>query len=250
MTEMPSTSGAVLILGAGSDIATALGREFAKTGHPIQLAVREPANYETLKSDFEVRYQVPVSLHRFDALEIHHHGAFMAALPSTPHVVVCAVGLLGEPGDQGGDSTKMDLIMRTNYVAPALAMEAAAKALAGIDGPTALIGISSVAGDRGRATNYLYGSAKAGFTAFLSGLRQKLSSTQVLVMTVKPGFVRTRMTEGMALPGMLTQTPENLARQVVAALKRGCLVFYPFPWRYIMAIIKSLPEALFMRIRF
>ena len=129
-------------------------------------------------------------------------------------------------------------------------MEAAAKALAGIDGPTALIGISSVAGDRGRATNYLYGSAKAGFTAFLSGLRQKLSSTQVQVMTVKPGFVRTRMTEGMALPGMLTQTPENLARQVVAALKRGCLVFYPFPWRYIMAIIKSLPEALFMRIRF
>jgi short-subunit dehydrogenase len=250
MTEMPSTDGAVLILGAGSDIATALAREFAQIGHPIQLAVREPENYEALKSDFEVRYQVPVSLHRFDALEIHDHDAFMAALPSTPHVVVCAVGLLGQPGDQGGDTAKMELIMRTNYIAPALAMEAAAKALAGVDGPTALIGISSVAGDRGRATNYIYGSAKAGFTAFLSGLRQKLSGTAVLVMTVKPGFVRTRMTEGVALPAVLTQTPERLAQQVMAALKRRRLVFYPFPWRYIMLIIKSLPEILFKRVGF
>jgi len=107
-----------------------------------------------------------------------------------------------------------------------------------------------VAGERGRAKNYLYGSAKAGFAAYLSGLRQRLDGTPVHVMTVKPGWVRTAMTEGMDLPAALTASPERIARLVKRALDRKRLVVTPFPWGAIMAVIRLLPESLFRKLRF
>ena len=85
-------------------------------------------------------------------------------------------------------------------------------------GSGTIIGVSSVAGDRGRATNYIYGSAKAGFTAFLSGLRNRLFKAGVMVITIKPGFIRTRMTEGMDLPAILTAGPDEIARAIRSQL--------------------------------
>ncbi|MFU8883204.1 MAG: SDR family NAD(P)-dependent oxidoreductase, partial [Rhodobacterales bacterium] len=114
----------------------------------------------------------------------------------------------------------------------------------------ALIGISSVAGDRGRARNYVYGSAKAGFSAYLSGLRQKYASRPLLVMTVRPGFVATSMTEGMDLPAKLTTTPEALASRIIHALDKGRPVHVDLLWRAIMGIITHLPERIFMRLKF
>jgi len=92
-----------------------------------------------------------------------------------------------------------------------------------------IIGISSVAGDRGRASNYLYGSAKAGFSAFLSGLRNRLARKGVHVMTVKPGFVDTRMTAGMKLPGPLTASPDSVARAILdaAQARKTSSIFSP-----------------------
>jgi decaprenylphospho-beta-D-erythro-pentofuranosid-2-ulose 2-reductase len=108
-----------------------------------------------------------------------------------------------------------------------------------------------VAGDRGHATNYIYGSAKAGFTAFLSGLRNRLFGKGVTVITVKPGFVRTRMTEGLNLPDKLTANPHELARAIFRAHKRGRLVVYYRPiWWLIMLIIRCLPERIFARFKF
>jgi hypothetical protein len=117
-------------------------------------------------------------------------------------------------------------------------------------GSGCLIGISSVAGERGRATNYIYGSAKAGFTAFLSGLRNRLARTDVHVMTVKPGFVRTRMTEGMKLPGKLTAEPEEVAAAVLAAeAKRRDVLYVRSIWRPVMTAIRLLPEPLFKKMK-
>ena len=104
-------------------------------------------------------------------------------------------------------------MMRANYLGPALLLGRVAARMA-TRGRGTIVGISSVAGDRGRASNYVYGSAKAGFTAFLSGLRARMARDGVRVITVKPGFVRTRMTEGMKLPGALTAEPEEVARAV------------------------------------
>jgi short-subunit dehydrogenase len=111
-----------------------------------------------------------------------------------------------------------------------------------------IIGISSVAGDRGRGSNFVYGSAKAGFTAFLSGLRNALARTGVKVVTVKPGFVDTEMTAGMDLPKALTAQPEEVARAVLRAHERGKDVIYVRPvWRLIMLIIRTIPERIFKK---
>ena len=111
-----------------------------------------------------------------------------------------------------------------------------------------LIVVSSVAGDRGRASNYVYGSAKAGLSAFLSGLRQRLHNHGVQVTTVLPGFVKTRMVEGMELPEALTASPEQVAADVLKAVQKGKGVVYTrFFWRYIMLIVTHIPEFMFRK---
>ncbi len=115
--------------------------------------------------------------------------------------------------------------MRANYVGPALFLGEVANRMER-RGSGTIIGVSSVAGERGRATNYVYGSAKAGFTAFLSGLRSRLTKTGVHVVTVKPGFVATRMTEGMKLPPLLTAQPEEVAVAVLRSeLRRSDIIY-------------------------
>jgi hypothetical protein len=249
MTMVPAES-PVLILGAGSDIAVALAHEFARVGHPIILAARRPEELAPVRSDLEIRHRVPVATAVFDALDTGGHAAFMAAVRPRPRIVISAVGLMGDQEARLADPAAAELVMRSNYAGPALALEAAARMLAQIDAPTAIVGIGSVAGDRGRAKNYLYGSAKAGFAAYLSGLRQRLDGTPVHVMTVKPGWVRTAMTEGMDLPPVLTSSPERIARLIRRALDRKRLVVTPFPWGAIMAVIRLLPEGLFRKLRF
>ena len=140
-------------------------------------------------------------------------------------------------------------VMRTNFEAPAAILGLVANRMEALGSGT-IVGISSVAGDRGRATNYVYGSAKAGFTAFLSGLRNRLAQTGVHVVTVKPGFVATRMTAGMDLPARLTAQPEELGAAVVTAVIRKRNVIYVRPvWALVMAIIRTIPEPVFKRLK-
>jgi short-subunit dehydrogenase len=115
-------------------------------------------------------------------------------------------------------------------------------------GSGTLVGISSVAGDRGRASNYVYGSAKAGFTAFLSGLRNRLAPKGIHTVTVLPGYVATKMLDGMRLPAKLTATPEDVALAIEKAVQKQKNTIYVKPiWRILMMIIRNLPEALFKR---
>jgi short-subunit dehydrogenase len=111
-----------------------------------------------------------------------------------------------------------------------------------------IIGISSVAGNRGRQSNYIYGSAKAGFTAYLSGLRNKMYHSKVHVLTVLPGFVYTKMTEHLKLPKPLTANPEEVASAVFNGVKsRKNIVYVKWFWRWIMLIITSIPESMFKK---
>jgi short-subunit dehydrogenase len=138
--------------------------------------------------------------------------------------------------------------METNYIGLALLLGQFANDFEK-RGHGCIIGISSVAGDRGRKTNYIYGSAKAGFTAFLSGLRNRLYGFGVRVMTVKPGFVRTTMTEKMDLFEKLTATPEQVAQDVYKAYTKGKDVLYTlWFWRWIMLAINNIPEFIFKRL--
>lgn len=113
-----------------------------------------------------------------------------------------------------------------------------------------IVGVSSVAGDRGRASNYVYGASKAGFSAYLSGLRNRLARTNVRIVTVKPGFVRTSMTDGMDLPAALTATPVAVAQRIIALETGTANVVYTLrAWRPIMGIIRALPEPIFKRLK-
>lgn len=240
----------VLILGAGSDIARALATAFAEAGHPVQLAARDPDRLERDRADLALRTGAEITAHRFDALAPETFEAFLEGLPAMPHIAVSAVGFMGDQDENAGNAELTARVVATNFTGPALILEATARRMAELDADTAVIGISSVAGDRGRARNYVYGSAKAGFSEYLSGMRQKYARTRMHVMTVKPGFVKTAMTEGMDLPGALTTTPEALAPRILRALARRRMVYYDFRWWLIMAIIKVIPERIFSRMRF
>ncbi|MGH7224057.1 MAG: SDR family NAD(P)-dependent oxidoreductase, partial [Gemmataceae bacterium] len=142
-----------------------------------------------------------------------------------------------------------EAVMRSNYIGPAIVLAETANRMVA-RGSGIIVGISSVAGERGRARNYVYGSAKAGFTAYLSGLRNRLGGTGVRVITVLPGYVATRMTEGLATPALLTAEPIEVAKAILAAEAKGHDVIYVRRiWRLIMVIIRAVPERLFKKMR-
>ena len=239
----------VLIVGATSDVGRAIAIAYAKAGHPLFLTAREPARLERDVADLHLRYNVAVTTLGFDLLDTASHRPLLERLEPLPGTVICVAGLLGRQDEAAADSAQAELIMRTNYVAPALFLGEIANRMAR-RGSGTIIGISSVAGDRGRATNYLYGSAKAGFTAFLSGLRNRLTTSGVHVVTVKPGFVNTRMTQGMKLPPLLTAQPDEVGRAVLDAdARRRDIVYVRTIWLPIMAVICLLPERLFKRMK-
>ena len=241
-------SGTALLIGATSDIGRAIARRLAAAGYALQLAARVPAQLQADRCDLRLRSGVGVTLHRCDVLQPDAGLSLLAELPTLPDVAVCLVGLLGDQQEAERDAAAAELVMRTNYLGPALLMGALAERFQQ-RGSGVLVGVSSVAGDRGRAANYLYGSAKAGFSAFLSGLRGRLAASGVHVVTVKPGFVRTRMTDGRELPERLTAHPDAVAAATLDAIRRRRHVIYVRPvWRLIMLLLRALPEPLFMRL--
>jgi decaprenylphospho-beta-D-erythro-pentofuranosid-2-ulose 2-reductase len=240
---------AVLILGARSDIGMAVAHRFAAQGYRVQLAARDAASLETDKSDIEVRHGASVTLHEFDALATQTHAAFVAGLPELPAIAVCAVGLLGDQTASERDAKSAIQVMRSNYEGPASILAELANRFVE-RGSGTLVGISSVAGLRGRATNYVYGSAKAALTTFLSGLRNRLARHDVHVVTVLPGFVATRMTEHMDLPKLMTARPQEVAEAIHRAAEKKYNIIYVRPvWRVVMSAIKLIPESVFKKMR-
>jgi decaprenylphospho-beta-D-erythro-pentofuranosid-2-ulose 2-reductase len=243
------SKGAVLILGARSDIAIASAHRFAKDGYDIQLAARQVESLEAQRADIELRYRVNVKLCEFDALDIGSHVNFISNLPELPNIAICAVGNMGEQTESERDIQAAAHVMRSNYEGPASILAELSNRFEQ-RGSGTLVGISSVAGERGRATNYIYGSAKAGFTAFLSGLRNRLAKSGVRVVTVLPGFVATKMTEGMDLPATLTAKPQQVAEAMFQAVNKHRNIVYVKPiWRLVMAVIRNIPERIFMGMR-
>ena len=239
----------ILILGAHSDIAIAVAHRFADSGYQIQLAARNINNLAADKSDIELRYQVNVTLHEFDALDTTSHSYFVEQLTILPNITVCAVGYMGVQAENEREIKEASLVIRSNYEGPVSILSVLANCFEA-RGCGCLVGISSVAGERGRASNYVYGSAKAGFTAFLSGLRNRLAKKGVHVVTVLPGFVTTKMTEGMDLPKKLTAQPKEVANAIFNAVQKKQNIIYTRPvWRFIMIIIRNIPEQIFKRLK-
>lgn len=232
----------VLIVAARSDIAQATAREYAKQGYDLYLAARNCSELKGFANDIRVRSQRKVQLLELDILDYASHPSFYEQLEEKPLGVICAVGYLGDQTKSQTDFSEAQRIMNTNYTGLVSLLSIIANDFeqrrSGF-----IVGISSVAGERGRKNNYTYGSAKAALSAYLSGLRNRLYDAEVHVLTVKPGFVATKMTEKMDLPERLTAQPEEVARSIYIAQQRNQNILYTkWIWRWIMLIIKSIPE--------
>ena len=153
--------------------------------------------------------------------------------------------------DQEAAQKKFDLVRQsvdTNFTAQISLMERFATAME-MRKKGFILGISSVAGDRGRGSNYIYGASKAAITTYLSGLRNRLNKFGVQVLTVKPGFVSTAMTADLDLYPLLTATPERVAQDIYRAQQKGKTNLYtPWFWQEIMLIIRCIPESIFKRL--
>ncbi len=239
----------ILILGATSDIAQAIYRLYASKGYNLYLAARNASRLEHEVKDLEIRYEIRAQAVEFDGLNYESHIDFYLNLDPKPYGVVSAIGYLGNQEEAEKNAKEARKIIETNYNACVNILNLAAKELER-QGDGFIIGISSVAGDRGRQSNYFYGSSKAGFSAYLSGLRNRMAKKGVHVLTVKPGFVRTKMTEGKDLPPVITATPEQVAKDTYKAQqKKRNHLYTKWYWRYIMLIIKLIPENIFKKMK-
>jgi len=235
----------ILMVGATSSLAQSMCHVLAREGHSLILSGRDEEELNLLACDLVVRHNVPCLILAADFLSpdfttesfIRNAGAF-------DHLII-ATGTMGN-----GDPLSLSDIAFTshiNYTLPAQIATLAAMRFAEKKQGSIVI-ISSIAGDRGRQSNYAYGSAKAALTAFASGLRNYFCKHGVHVMTVKPGFTDTPMTWGMQSPLMAGR--DYVAEKIIAAMVRKKDVIYvPFFWRYIMLIIRHIPEGIFKRLK-
>lgn len=237
----------VLIIGAKSDIAKAIAREYASHGYDLYLAARNVSELETFANDIKIRFERNVKCIELDILNYVSHNNFYNSLEEKPLGVISAVGYLGEQNKAQNDFSETQKIIDTNYTGIVNLINIIANDFEQRKNGFIVV-ISSVAGDRGRKSNYIYGSAKAALTAYLSGLRNRLYDANVHVLTVKPGFVATKMTKGMDLPEKLTAKPEDVAKDIYKAQQNGNNVLYTkWIWKWIMLIIRNIPEFQFKK---
>jgi short-subunit dehydrogenase len=239
----------LLILGGNSDVAYAVARQFAaKARADVTLASR---NLEMLKKkakDIEIRHNVSVRAIAFDAADVGSHPAFYNALSPKPDGVVAAFGYLGDQIQAQSDFEEARRIIQINFTGAASILEIVAADFER-RGTGFIIGIGSVAGLRGRQSNYFYGAAKGALGIYLSGLRNRLSKHAVHVISVLPGFIDTKMTRDLGLPAILTATPAQVADDIYDAyLKSKNTIYSRWFWRWIMTIIRAIPEFIFKRL--
>jgi len=237
----------VLIIGAKSDIAKEVARVYAKNGYNLYLAAREANELEDLKQDIEVRSDVKVQLKEFDITAYDTHEKFYNNLEEKPLGVIVVSGYMVEQKLAQKNWDESLNTINVNYTGAVSILNIIANDFEA-QRRGFIVGVSSVAGDRGRKANYIYGSAKAAFSAYLGGLRNRLYESGVSVLTVKPGFVNTKMTESLDLPEKLTAQPQDVASDIYNAQQKGRNILYTKSiWLLIMLIIKHIPEFIFKK---
>jgi short-subunit dehydrogenase len=240
----------VAVFGATSAMAQATARILAARGAELFLVGRDPRKLAAVVDDLRARGAGVVESAEADLDEVRGHAALLAradaALGGLDTVLV-AQGVLADSDACEEDPAKAEGLLVTNFVGPALLCDLAARHLAR-RGAGTVVGISSVAGDRGRQSNYAYGAAKGGLALFLQGLRNRMFRRGVHVVTVKPGFVDTPMTASYP-KNRLFVPPATVARAIVRAVeRRRDVVYVPSFWRLIMLVVRSIPERIFKRL--
>jgi short-subunit dehydrogenase len=247
-------SGAVqrpmLVLGATSAIAMATMRIYAVRGTTFYLVARNPEKLAVVAADLKVRGAAEVYACAQDLDDTDQHPAILEDAHQKLQgigVAFIAHGVLGEQEAAEGDYRLAEKILHTDLLSPVSLITWLANYFAA-RGSGTIVAISSVAGDRGRRTNYVYGTAKAGLSTFLQGVRNRVDRAGVNVITVKPGFVATPMTAHLE-PGILFANPAAAADGIARAIDgHKDVVYVPGFWRAIMTIVRMVPEGIFKRL--
>ena len=241
----------ILVIGATSAIATACCRLWAEQGHEFFLVARDAEKLQQTAQDLEARGAKSVNSFTMDVLDTPQHALMLQQCISTHRQIDIALVAHGTLPDQAACEQDAELALQEfsingSSVISLLSLLAEQFTLQRCG---SLAVISSVAGDRGRPSNYLYGSAKAAVSVFCEGLHARLFKIGVHVITIKPGFVDTPMTQGLTLPKVLVVPPEYVAKQIVSAINNKKAVLYtPRFWALIMLIIRSIPNFIFKRL--
>lgn len=240
----------MIILGSNSEISQAFV-EKALEAHEkystIYLFTSAKENTEKFAKHLDVKFLQQTEVIELDLRKEIDYTKFDYI---SSDLLFCATGYLGEGTEDGlYDQKNTEMIIDINYAKLVPVLNFFAEKMERQRAGTMIV-LSSVAGDRGRQSNFIYGSAKAGLTAYLSGLRNYMFEKKVHVLTVKPGFMDTKMTEGLPLNGKLTATPKQAAEGIYSAYKSRRNVVYILPvWKFIMLIVKNIPEFIFKKLK-
>ena len=240
----------MIILGSNSEVAQSFVEKVLEAGGKYSTIFLFTSNKETTEKfakHIEVKYFQQSEIIELDLMKEIDYTKFDDI---TSDLLFCAAGYLGEGTEEGlYDNKNTERIIDINYAKLVPVLNFFAEKMERQRSGNMIV-LSSVAGDRGRQSNFIYGSAKAGLTAYLSGLRNYLYNKKVHVMTVKPGFMDTKMTEGLPLNPKLTATPKQAAESIYKAYKSQKNVAYVLPiWSIIMLIIKNIPEFIFKKLK-
>lgn len=241
----------VLIIGATSAIATACARLWAAQGSEFFLVARNHEKLEQTAADLKGRGGVRITQYVMDATDTAAHAAMLEQCMSALGQIDIALIAHGTLPDQKACEHDVGVALQelANNSTSVIALLTLLANQFETQRCGSLAVISSVAGDRGRPSNYLYGTAKAAVSTFCEGLRARLFKVGVQVTTIKPGFVDTPMTKGLPLPGPLVATPEQVAQRIVKGIESKADTLYtPGFWALIMLIIKCIPTLIFKRL--
>ncbi|QHS59966.1 SDR family NAD(P)-dependent oxidoreductase [Chitinophaga agri] len=231
----------VLILGANSDVAKAALLRYADKGFRMIAASRSTDELQSFVSQHQ-RLKELVTILYFDAANFDSHAAFYQQLPEKPHIVVYAAGYLKNNEDALLDFPGSFRMMQVHYAGAVSILNIIAMDKENVR-LERIVGLSSLSGVRGRKSNFIYGSTKSAFTQYLAGLRQYLFKRRITVNVIVAGYIRSKMTAGLALPESLMLEPDFIARAVVEA-GNGFIIVPGFKWKMIYTILKWMPEQL------
>ena len=245
----------VLILGATSGLARALAKEWASRRYKVVLAARDEEELELIAADLRVRYRATVETLTFDATSYRTHAAFwkraLAAAGGRLDGTCLCFGTMFSQEEAARDWAKSKATIDGNFTAAVSILNIAADYYETREDTKRgwICVVSSVAGDRGRASNYIYGSSNSAVSIYTQGLRQRLAKNGTTVTTVKPGPLDTAMTWGLdKLP--LLASPESVAREIVLGVRRRKdIIYVPAPWRIIMGILCLVPEKIWKQVK-
>jgi decaprenylphospho-beta-D-erythro-pentofuranosid-2-ulose 2-reductase len=239
-----------LIIGGNSDIGKAIALELAKAKCNLILTSRIKNSKNSFCSHLRIKFGITVENLFLDICSHNTFEDFTDSLNSLPDLIFITVGYLDEQKKSFENLDDALLSMNTNYIGPSLILNKLSSKLISNNKSCKIIAISSVAGLRGRSSNFIYGSSKSGFITYLSGLRNYLFNYGINVLTVLPGFVDTKMTSHLNLPRFLTISPELLANKIVKSINSNKNVIYSnLIWFLIMTVIKLIPETIFKRLK-